>query len=300
MPSRVDRDWIPPQARLQNGLFTLRQARECGLSKDQISHRLNRGCWTRVAGDVVTRTVGPASPWLRAQAAALTWPDAVVCLTTAALLHNLPVPDDGVTHVTLPRHRDTGRGLVVHEYPVGASDVVHVGRAAVTTIHRTLVDCIGRLPADQSEQLVTWAGTRDLLTAASLAAAIDQRRGAWGNVQRRRAVAALTEGAYNPAERRLHRILRRAGLSGWRADQRIDLPEGTTLRADVLFDRDRLVIEVDGFATHGRRTFQADRTRQNALVGAGYTVLRFTWWDLVERPDTVARQVRMTLRRLSG
>ena len=45
-------------------------------------------------------------------------------------------------------------------------------------------------------------------------------------------------------------------------------------------------------------TFQADRTRQNRLVAAGYTVLRFTWADLTLRPDDVGTQVAATLARL--
>ncbi len=60
----------------------------------------------------------------------------------------------------------------------------------------------------------------------------------------------------------------------------------------------RLVIEVDGRRAHGDARFQSDRTRQNLLVGAGCTVLRYPWSDLVERPDQVAAQVRATLARL--
>lgn len=71
-------------------------------------------------------------------------------------------------------------------------------------------------------------------------------------------------------------------------------------RADVLFRSERLVIEVDGYAYHGRQRFQEDRTRQNRLVAHGYTVLRFTWADLTQRPDEVSAQVRATLDLLRG
>ncbi len=258
------------------------------------------GYWRRLVGDGVTLASSSPKVWLRAQAAALTWPDAVVCLGTAALLHQLPVPDDGSAHVVVERHRDSGRGLVVHEYPLNPGDVVRAGLARVTTIQRTLVDCIGRLDHHQAEHLLTWAGTRELIDSDTLALAVERRHGAWGNAQRRRAVASLAEGAYNPAERRLHRILRGAGITGWRGDQRIDLPDGGVARADVLFHRQRLVLEVDGRAAHGVAAFQADRTRQNSLVGAGYSVLRFTWSDLVDRPNQVAHQVRAMLARLDG
>lgn len=54
----------------------------------------------------------------------------------------------------------------------------------------------------------------------------------------------------------------------------------------------RLVIEVDGYAYHsGDDRFQRDRTKQNALLAAGWRVLRFTWADLVDRPDTVLARI---------
>ena len=53
-----------------------------------------------------------------------------------------------------------------------------------------------------------------------------------------------------------------------------------------------VVIEVDGYAYHSRAAFQTDRTKQNRLVMAGYTILRFTWADLTERPGAVLQAVR--------
>jgi len=55
---------------------------------------------------------------------------------------------------------------------------------------------------------------------------------------------------------------------------------------------------VDGRAYHGPDRFQSDRTRQNALTAAGCTVLRYTWYDLTERPGYVASQIRAMLARL--
>jgi very-short-patch-repair endonuclease len=245
-------------------------------------------------GDALIVAGTPIEPWLRVQAAALTWPDSIVCFTSAAHVHHLPVPVDDAVHVIVPHRRASRGGLMSHRLPVEDHDVVRVGLALVTTLQRTLFDCIGRLPTAESERLVTWAATRERLDAAALRGATDARRGAWGNPARRRALDDVAVGAYNAAERRLQTILRAAGIHGWQGDQRLDLP-GRVVRVDVLFRRERLVLEVDGFGAHGSQQFQSDRSRQNALVAAGYTVLRFTWWDLVDRPADVARQVRATL-----
>lgn len=299
MTSRLPRGWVPPVAAHQFGLFTPAQALAAGATSAQIRRRRGSGRWRTVVGDALMEGGEAAEPWRRAQGAALTWPDAIVCLASAALLYQLPVPDDGTVHVIVPNRRASRGGLVSHRLALGPRDVVGLGLARVTSLDRTLVDCIGRLPKDAAERLVTWAGTRERINRAALAAAVDARPGAWGNPQRRRALEDLATGAYNAAERRLQAILRQAGIAGWDGDQRLQLEPRVVIRADVLFHRERLVLEVDGFEAHGRRQFQADRTRQNALVAAGYTVLRFTWWDLVDRPADVARQVRSTLARLA-
>lgn len=41
--------------------------------------------------------------------------------------------------------------------------------------------------------------------------------------------------------------------------------------------------------------FVNDRRRQNALVNLHWTVLRFTWHDLVDRPDGVVNENRTAL-----
>jgi very-short-patch-repair endonuclease len=68
-----------------------------------------------------------------------------------------------------------------------------------------------------------------------------------------------------------------------------------------LFAEQRLVIEVDGFAHHvDVSRFRADRRKQNALVAAGWKVLRFTWADLIERPSYVIATIQAMLRPTFG
>jgi hypothetical protein len=56
------------------------------------------------------------------------------------------------------------------------------------------------------------------------------------------------------------------------------------------------LIELDGWSAHGTRpAFHADRRRQNALVLAGWTLLRFTWADLVDSPAAVVAAVHGAL-----
>ncbi len=52
--------------------------------------------------------------------------------------------------------------------------------------------------------------------------------------------------------------------------------------------------------TRSPDAFQHDRTRQNHLVALGWTVLRFTWADVVHRPDHVAQTILRAVRRLAA
>jgi very-short-patch-repair endonuclease len=86
-------------------------------------------------------------------------------------------------------------------------------------------------------------------------------------------------------------LLRDAGLTGWRCGYRVDRYE-----LDLAFPAERIAIEVDGWAWHSDvERFRHDRRRQNALVLAGWIVLRFTWHDLTGRPEAVVAEIRLAL-----
>ncbi len=72
-------------------------------------------------------------------------------------------------------------------------------------------------------------------------------------------------------------------------------------RIDAAYPERRLAIEVDGYSAHSSPdAFQRDRTRQNRLVALGWTVLRFTWADVVQRPTMVAQTILEAVNRLSA
>ena len=67
-------------------------------------------------------------------------------------------------------------------------------------------------------------------------------------------------------------------------------------RVDVGFPALKLALEVDGYAHHSsHRDFRVDRKRQNAIILAGWRMLRFTWFDLVEQPQRVLAEIRRTI-----
>jgi very-short-patch-repair endonuclease len=88
-------------------------------------------------------------------------------------------------------------------------------------------------------------------------------------------------------------MLRRNRISGWLPNY--DLWHDGELVAvlDVALPERRIAVEIDGMAYHvDVDRFRRDRSRQNALVRLGWTVLRFTWADLIERPGYVITTIR--------
>lgn len=291
------RGWVPGPARYQAGVFTVAQALAAGMSPDQVRRRRRTGEWVRLAGDALRPAATAQQPGSLAWAVALTWPDGVACLRTAAAMHRLPVALSTRAHAIVPTKRHPRPALVAHLVAIEPSDVVRMGRVRLTSRARTLFDCVGRLPDDEADSLMIWALTRELWTRDELDRMVAARPGRWGNGRRREVLRDTERGALGAAERRLLRLLDLSQITGWRTDVPVSDTAGLIGRADVLFLEARLVIEVDGMAYHGAARFQSDRTRQNRLVGAGYTVLRFTWQDLTERPDLVIDQIRAALTR---
>ncbi|MDR3360380.1 MAG: endonuclease domain-containing protein [Bifidobacteriaceae bacterium] len=103
--------------------------------------------------------------------------------------------------------------------------------------------------------------------------------------------------AASHAEVVFHTLMVQHGITGWEPNVALFLPGYGTVSVDVLFRKEKLVVEIDGWMVHSSRAaFQKDRTRQNALVRAGYRIFRFTWEDLTRRSADCVEQIQQARR----
>jgi very-short-patch-repair endonuclease len=73
--------------------------------------------------------------------------------------------------------------------------------------------------------------------------------------------------------------------------------EGRPVEPDFLWRRERLVVETDGWETHGtRQAFERDRDRDQLLLRAHYRTVRITWRQLIYEPALVIKTLRVALR----
>ena len=121
-----------------------------------------------------------------------------------------------------------------------------------------------------------------------------------GNPTKRYLLLDSRDEPWSAAERKFHRLLRDAGITGWKANRPVVLDDFTCY-VDVLFRNLKLAIEIDGRLFHtGADIFETDRSRQNQLVLDGWCVLRFTWTMIEERPETVLAMVREAIEMLTA
>lgn len=293
-----------PATRAGDGVFTVSDALTQGWTSGQVRHRIRCGAWVRLTATTLAGAGQHLTPGAAARAAALTMPDAMVSHASAARVHGFPVPaptDPFPVQVIAGPARRSVRGIRVRLGVVDPRDRCTVAGAVLTGRGRTALDCLATLPPDAAWNLLAWVTTRRVLDRESLVQAIADRQGQHGTGQLLRLLTGSRGGAVSPAERRLHDLVRSAGLTGWEAGVRLEDAAGRVLAVvDLLFRSARLVVEVDGWQAHsGREAFDRDRRRQNALVHAGYLVLRFTWTDLQHRPDAVVAEIIAALDRRS-
>ncbi|MFD1505223.1 DUF559 domain-containing protein [Georgenia yuyongxinii] len=279
------------------GIFTARMAMQSGFTRGAVRHRLAKGWWKAVVGDGIADANLEIDVRRRVVAARLTYPHAVVIRRTAAMLHGFPVEDDGTTHIHLGSGRRDRSGLSVHDVRLERSDVTDLEGIAVTSRRRTVLDCLMRLDLQEAERLLAWVVTRELVAPSALLEAAERCTGRPHGVQLARLAQMAAVGAVNGGELALHELLRTARISGWSGDQKIYQHGRIIARVDVLFHEEKLVLELDGERFHDPAV---DRARDLALGNLGYTVLRFTWSDVTERPLFVVRAVVDALERSRG
>ena len=211
----------------------------------------------------------------------------VLACTSAAVALGLPVLVPGPVHVVVPRgwSHAARPGTRVHRRDLRADD-----RDGITTsLLRTVLDCARELPLREAV-VICDAALRAGLEMSELRQAALAARGPGS-----RAVQRVAEVADGRSESAIESCLRLLALP--LAPVRSQVWIAGVGRVDLLVDG-WLVLEADGYEFHrDRASYRNDRRRQNALAAAGYTVLRFSYEDIVHDEERVLETIRAVLAR---
>ncbi len=122
-------------------------------------------------------------------------------------------------------------------------------------------------------------------------------RGRRGLGKLRRVVLSRTETDrfLNSYEQLAHRVVASGGFPRPVPQFRLSIG-GKTFFVDFAWPDYRVIMECDSMLAHSSpEQLQADLARQNLILGSGWTVLRFTYWDIHDRPAEVMRTLAQFL-----
>lgn len=225
---------------------------------------------------------------------------AVLAGLTAARLDGLRGFEPTITYVLVPherRPREKSGVMLRRSGHLGAEHVHPVRMPPRTRLPRSLIDAAGWAPSDDRARAVLAAGVQqrlvrptDLRTTLELLPRVHRRR------LISRTLDDIEGGAHALSELDFARLLGRFGLpqptrQGVRPDH-----QRRRRWLDAVFERWRLVVEIDGCWHMEAATWWADMLRDNEITVDGYRVLRFPAYVVREQPELVARQITAALR----
>lgn len=289
-------------AAAQHAVFTRDEALAAGFSRHAIATRLASGLWIaehpavyRLAGAPVTFDQSIMAACLAAG------DDAVASHRAAAALWGLGTIKPVVEVTIPPSRRRRLDGVRVHRSEISRLDRTHLGPIPVTTPARTLIDEVALVSIREAENVLEDALTRRLLTTRYLWRRLDalETRGRAGIRVLHELLLARPDAwtrAESRLERRILRVLDDFGLPKPTLQYKIKLPSGRTVRRDIVYPPQRVIVEGDGYAFHvRRRDWVRNRTANRQLEAMGWRIIPATWEDVTETPHVLAELVRMAL-----
>jgi very-short-patch-repair endonuclease len=287
-------------AERQHGVVAQRQLRGLGISDDRIRGRLRRRQLHPIHRGVYAygfRLVGKEARWIAAVLACGS--DAVLSHRSAAQLWGLQRGSSWSTEVMRAKGWRAPDGVVVHRAALPDDERTVAEGIPVTTVPRTVLDFATVGSRRQVERVlneVEVRGLTDRLSIPDLLARYPRRRGT--------AVLRdlLDEGAEaggvtrNDFEELFVPLLDSYGLPRPRFNADLSVA-GRFFSVDCLWQRGRLVVELDSRGVHGtRKAFENDRERDRLLMVDGWRVMRVTWRQLRYDGARIAADIRTALR----
>jgi hypothetical protein len=293
-------------AAARDGVVTLAQARAAGLTVHEVQRLCRAGRWRAIArgGYLVDADCYDGVPRrARIRAAVASFgPGAAVVLGTAAELHGIEGlrPSDRI-HLSVPGPaarpaRVAHPEVVVHQLVITPAQFGRAAGIMATDPLRTVADLILREDRYTAVSLLDSALHRGLLSADALQRMPSLLRGRRGAVAARECLAEANGLAQSPLETRTRLRCVDGKVPPDVLQLQVRDHDGYLLGiGDLGWRTARLIAEADGRGPHGSPdALFADRHRQNRLLNAGWTVLRFTWADTL-RPDYIPYVVRRAI-----
>jgi very-short-patch-repair endonuclease len=291
--------------RTQHGIYSYDDLLNEGLHPDAITRRVNAGSLIRIY-ERVYRSSGSPETWQQALWAARKWAgaDCVFSHRSGLLLMGLAGATDRVVELTVTRRIRSPDPRIILHYTrrdpfVGA---IEIDGLPVTSAGRTILDSAAVAYRWQIEAALDDALRRKLITVNDMWRILVKSggRGRKGSALLRALLEERSDGrarSHSRLEIKLDGILRNSTVPRYFRQFEVMTRSGTPADVDFAWPEARLAVEVDGYRWHsGRQQWQNDMQRQNALAEVGWLVLRFSWYDVTNRPEYVIKTIMEAYR----
>ncbi len=288
---------------LQHGAIGRHQALSAGLSARQIDRKLKAETWSIVLPRVYANAASPQT-WERDCHAALIWggPSAVLSHTTAAQRLGLGGFGPGSIEIISDRCLRSKLVRVHRGPPLRPGDISRVRQLPTTSATRTIFDLATSHSEETLEGAIDSALTSGLTSIPYLLKRLGSSRGRGKRGSQVLAhLLAERDPARAPTESELERLFDRRVVRPHELQRPVfQYPisdERFTARIDFAYPQALLGVEVLGWKIHGgKAVWQRDLRRHNGVTGMGWTVLYFTWLDVMKRSACVAEEIGAILR----
>ena len=291
---------IADLAQRQHGVVGRGQLAKLGIGTNAIEGRVRRGQLHSVHRGIYAvghRLLGIEGRWLAAVLAC--GRGAALSRRSAAQLWRLLPRSPGRAEVTRTQGWRAPSGIVAHRSSLPADELAAVSGIPVTSVSRTLLDLASVLSRRQLERALNEAevlGLTDSLSLPDLLQRYPRCRGSAALRVLLRDDSASSGITRSELEERFVALVDANDLPRPRLNATLSVG-GRFVEVDCLWADRRLVVELDGRASHGTvRAFEEDRERDRLLLGEGWRVIRLTWRQVRDDAPTIAVDLRKQLR----
>ncbi len=259
--------------------------------RNKLSRAVLAGKLVRLYPGVLVAAHLADDPAVQARAALLWQPQGVLMARAAARVTFWPQCPVDKIDLSTAHIKNPPKGVRLHQrrIPVDLRRPWFAGQVTVTEL--TILD----LAADDAWEPLCHALRSRAVSAASLARANDLLAHRPGVDKRAECLQRALGNPWSVPEMELQDLYRTAGIGGWVGNRPLYL-EGRKVIPDITFEAVRVIVEVDGREFHAQaKSFEADHARHNALVAAGWVVLRFTPTQIRREPQLVLAQTLAVL-----
>lgn len=277
------------------------------MTPDALQWRIQSGRWQQPCRGVVVVHSGPLS--MRQQLwIAYFWagPGAALGGLTAARLWGLrgfEANDDAIELILPPgRERKLARPplRLITRYSRHLTDAdVHPARQPPRTrVARSLVDAAAWRYSDRGAQAVLAAGVQQgLVVPSHLASELDRNRGIYRRKLMRETIGDIAGGCGALSELDFLRgVIRPHHLPEPDRQAARSDASGRRRWLDAVWEKARLIVEIDGAGHADILQYWNDMDRDNQLKLQGYDTLRYASFAVRYHADYVAAQIRLALR----